>query len=168
MATSHSTSTTPEARTASPDQPDRAPSAIHGRSAHDPTQGRARTLLDPYPPHLLDRPVGQGRRGEESADNHPIPTPTLAALPVVEVEGRIVRRPLTHARPVQQPTDRPAVRKPWPALALYGTGQILLTAVSLSGYADDAVTLQAFAAWAVCGAALIAANDLHNRTEARR
>ncbi|WP_287287767.1 hypothetical protein, partial [Okeania sp. SIO2B9] len=132
------------------------------------TEGRSRSHLDPYPPNLFGRPVGQGRRDEESADTTTGQPTNVAWLPVPVDEGRIVRRPLTHDQEVEQPTTRPPVRMPWPALVLYGAGQVVLAYTTVAGRIEHAMAWQVFAVWAVCGACLIAANTISNRARARR
>jgi hypothetical protein len=65
---------------------------------------------------LLDRPVGQGLRAQQS---QPPTATTIIILPEEAVAAGIVGRPLTHVRPVEQPTlDRPTGRLPWASLVL--------------------------------------------------
>ena len=163
MAATQSTSPTLRARRARSDRPtDHLPS-------ESPTQGRSRSHLDPCPPNLLGRPVGQGRRDEESADITTDGPSNVVWLPVqFEQERRIVRRPLTHDQEAEQPATRSPVSMPWPALVLYGAGQLVLAYSTAAGRLDDATAWQVFAVWAVCGACLIAANTISNRARARR
>ena len=111
--------------------------------------------LDAMDAELLDRPVGQGLRARQSQP----PTATLLILTEDQIAGGIVGRPLTHVRPVEQPTNpkRPTHWMPWASLTLSAVVLLLVGALLAVLYVPPVVGAMLTLCTVLCCVGLVAA-----------